>query len=246
MKAIAILISIMLAVGAVSANEIADSQKKWIAQYKKQPNVPKPEDMLVNTDPEPALDAGFASLYSGKDLSGWTLLGGTCKFEAKGDAIVGTCVKGSASSYLSTDKVYSDFVFTAELKWEVDGNTGIMFRAMSKGKKGKETVYGPQAEMEGFAKKRYWSGGIYGQAAGGWIYPLWLTAHDDVRKSLKKDGWNRITIEAKGDSIKTWLNGFPAAHWKTAEYEEGFFSLQIHKGSAGTVHFRNIKVKELD
>ena len=40
-------------------------------------------------------------------------------------------------------------------------------------------------------------------------------------------------------------NGLPAAHWTTEEYEKGFFSLQIHSGKQGTVHFRNIKVKEL-
>ena len=230
------------------ANEISDSQKKWVDHYKKQKNVPKPADMLVNTDPEPSLDAGFVDLYNGKDLTGWKPLGGHCKFDADGEAIVGTCVKGSPSTYLSTDKTYANFVFTVELKWEVDGNTGIMFRGLSKKGKGKyDTVYGPQAEMEGFAKPdRNWSGGIYGQGAGGWIYPLWLEAHADTRTSLQKDAWNRLTIQAVGDTIKTWLNGKPAAHWKTSEYKEGFFSLQIHSGKSGTVRFRNIKVKELD
>ncbi len=113
------------------------------------------------------------------------------------------------------------------------------------GGKDKETVFGPQAEMEAFSKKRYWSGGIYGQSAGGWIYPMWLDAHEEARKSMKKNGWNRITIEAKGDTIKTWLNGIPAAHWKTQEYKQGFFSLQIHSGKEGEVHFRNLRVKEL-
>ena len=37
-----------------------------------------------------------------------------------------------------------------------------------------------------------------------------------------------------------------STHWKTDQYKRGFFSLQIHSGSKGTVHFRNIKVKELD
>ena len=110
----------------------------------------------------------------------------------------------------------------------------------------KETVFGPQAEMEAYAKERYWSGGIYGQSAGGWIYPMWLDAHAKTRKAMKPKGsWNRITIQAKGDTIKTWLNGVPAAHWKTKEYKQGFFSLQIHSGKAGTVLFRNLKVKEL-
>ena len=249
MKITSVSLVTLLALTLVcQAGEIAESQKKWIKVYEKQANIPNPADMLVNTDAEPDLKKGFTNLYNGKDLEGWVPLGGHCTFEAKGDTIVGTTIKGSPSTYLSTTKDdYTDFVFTAELKWIVDGNTGVMFRAAAKpGKgKGKETVFGPQAEMEGFAKERYWSGGIYGQSAGGWIYPLWLEEHEAARKALKKDGWNRITVQAKGDTIKTWINGAPAAHWKTEEYKSGFFSLQIHSGSKGEVHFRNIKVKEL-
>jgi hypothetical protein len=230
-----------------SANEIAESQQKWVPVYEKQENVPAPEDMLVNTDPEPDLGSGFVNLYNGKNLDGWTPRGGTCTFEARGEAIVGTCVPKSPSTYLSTLKDdYADFIITAEIKWEVDGNTGIMFRAQSKEEKGKETVFGPQAEMEAFSKERYWSGGIYGQSSGGWFYPLWLEVHEGVRKAMKKDDWNRLTIQAKGKTVKTWLNGIPAAHWENDTYLKGFFALQIHAGKAGTVHFRKIKVKELD
>ena len=227
-------------------NKLSADQEKWVPQYKKQANVPAPADMLINTDPEPDTSNGFTPLYNGKNLDGWTPRGGTCAFEAKGEAIVGTCVKGSPSTYLSTLKEdYTDFIITAELKWEVDGNTGIMFRAQKKPGKKFETVFGPQAEMEGFAKERYWSGGIYGQGCGGWYYPLWLEAHKDARAALKKNDWNRITIKAKGKTIKTWINGAPAAHWKTDEYLKGFFALQIHSGKTGEVHFRNIKIKEL-
>ncbi|WP_372807153.1 DUF1080 domain-containing protein [Pontiella sp.] len=227
-------------------NTISESQQRYIKQYEKQPNVPKPEEMLLNTDPEPDLASGFTSLYNGKNLDGWKPKGGTCRFEAQGDAIVGTCVPGSPSTYLSTDQTnYADFVFTAEVKWEVDGNSGIMLRAQSKPGKTQETVYGLQAEMEGIGKDRCWSGGLYGQSAGGWYYPLWLEAHREARAAIDKDGWNRITIQAQGHTYKTWINGIPAAHLVNDEYKQGFFGLQIHAGKQGTVHFRNLKVKEL-
>jgi len=251
MKNVTIALSLLFTTAFVTANEIADSQKKWIPVYKKQKNIPAPADMLINTDKEPNLKKGFVSLYNGKDLDDWTPRGGHCKFEAKGRTIVGTTVKGSPSTYLSTKKDdYTDFIFSAELKWEVDGNTGVMFRAASKSGDGKnkdqETVFGPQAEMEAYSKERYWSGGIYGQSAGGWIYPMWLEAHEQARTAMKRKGeWNRLTIQAKGDTMKTWLNGVPAAHWKTDQYKQGFFSLQIHSGREGTVLFRNLKVKEL-
>ena len=241
-----ILLSLLITSTGAFANKIAKSQEKWIDVYKKQENIPSPKDMLINETKEPNLKKGFVSLYNGKNLNNWEALGGHCTFEAKGDVIVGTTVPGSPSTYLSTKKNdYKNFIFTAEFKWAVDGNTGVMFRAQSRPGDGREIVFGPQAEMEAFSKERYWSGGIYGQSAGGWIYPLWLEAHEEVRNAMKKDGWNRITIRARGNTIKTWLNGVPAAHWKTKEYKEGFFSLQVHSGKEGEVHFRNIKVKEL-
>ena len=121
-----------------------------------------------------------------------------------------------------------------------------MFRAKTKPGKKNETVYGPQAEMEGWARDRGWSGGIYGQSCGGYFYPLWLKAHAEARKTLKKEAWNRITVSAKGNVVKTWINGLPAAHWvDNGEYPEGFFGLQIHKGTEGKVRFRNLVIKEL-
>ncbi|MEM7233554.1 MAG: DUF1080 domain-containing protein, partial [Planctomycetota bacterium] len=183
-------------------------------------------------------------------LEGWTARGGECRFEAKGEAIVGTCVPGSPSTYLCTNRAdYEDFVFTAEIKHEVDANSGFMFRALRKAgtkKTGRETVYGPQCEVEAYSKQRFWSGGVYGQSAGGWWYPLWLESHRATRAAIKPQGeWNRITIEARGESVKTWLNGKPAAHWTTNEYRKGFFGLQIHKGKQGRIHFRRIKIREL-
>jgi len=227
-------------------NAISENQLQYIKKYEKQANVPAPTDMLLNTDTEPKLSKGFIYLYNGTNLDGWTTLGGHCSFEAKGDVIIGTCVPKSPSTYLSTIKDdYTDFIFTAELKWEVQGNSGFMIRGQQKpGKKG-VTVYGPQAEMEGFDKGRNWSGGLYGQSAGGWAYPLWLESHTEARAALKKGEFNRITVKVVGDTYKTWINGVPAAHLKNSEYKQGFFSLQVHSGKQGEIHFRNIKVKEL-
>lgn len=232
---------------AVETRNVAESQSKWYEKYKKQTNAPKPAEMLVNTDPEPNLEDGFKPLFDGTDLSGWKPLGGDCQFEVIDGELVGTCVPGSSSTYLSTERDdFADFVFTCEMKWVESCNSGVMFRAQVKPNgKGGQTVFGPQAEMEGLTQGRGWSGGIYGQSCGGYFYPLWLNEHEEVRGALV-DGWNRITIWAKGNVVKTWVNGVPAAHWvDDGSYPTGFFGLQIHKGQSGKVRFRNILVKSL-
>ncbi len=251
MKYTAIFTALLAATSLSFGNQISADQQQFIKKYEKQKAITAPEEALLNTDTEPDLSEGFTELYNGKDLSGWTPIGGHCTFEATPEAIVGKCVKGSPSTYLSTDKNdYTDFIFTAELKWLVDGNSGVIFRGTPKPtKNGEPTAVGPQAEMEGFEGhngERGWSGGVYAQGYGGWLYPLWLDAHAKARKALKKDQWNRITVKAVGSSIKTWVNGVPAANYTEQHgYNKGFFSLQVHSGTKGEVHFRNIKVKEL-
>lgn len=230
------------------AGEVDPSQGEWHQKYKKQENAPLPENMLLNTDAEPDLEEGFEPLFNGKDLSGWEPKGGTCKFDVRDGYIVGICDPGSNSTYLcSTADHYTDFVFSCDMKWDVDCNTGVMFRAQIKETdKNPETVFGPQAEMEGFSKDRGWSGGIYGQSCGGFFYPVWLKEHQQARQALKKGQWNRLTISAKGDVVKTWVNGVPIANWVgDGTYAKGFFGLQIHKGQAGTVLWKNLRIKEM-
>ena len=249
----AVLIAgLLLQTGAILAQELDPSQKEWVEHYAKQKNAPKPDEMLLNADEEPDLTTGFTSLFNGEDIKDWEAKGGTCTFEVKDKQIVGTCVKGSNSTYLCTKKNdFKDFVFTCELKLEVDGNTGVQFRSRStKGKKEgpeSEVVSGPQVEIEGQGKSgRNWSGGIYGQSCGGYFYPLWLKEHEAARAAEKKTEWNRVTISAKGNVVKTWINGVPVSHWVgDGTWSEGFIALQVHKGKAGTILFRDLKVKDL-
>jgi len=242
-----ILLAVIIS-GIVHADTIDPQQEQFLAKYAKQDNTPKAEAMLVNTDAEPELTDGFRSLFNGKDLDGWTPKGGHSKFEAQNGIIVGTCVPGSDSTYLCTDRAdFTSFVFTCEMKWLVKGNSGVMFRSRTRQDKRKQktTVFGPQAEMEGPGRDRCWSGGIYGQSCGGWFYPMWLKAHKAARQALNENGWNRLTILAKGNVVKTWVNGVPAAHWVNDTYLKGFFGLQIHSGKDTVVHWRNLKVKAL-
>ncbi len=105
----------LVAGSVVYSGELDPRQDVWIRKYQKQENIPKPENQLLNTDVEPDLNDGFVSLFNGKDLTGWTPKGGTCEFSAKDGMIVGKCVPGSNSTYLSTGNAdFTDFVLTDE------------------------------------------------------------------------------------------------------------------------------------
>ncbi len=249
MKIITLTILVLALAGTAFANKISDDQMEiWYPKYGEREGTPKPEEMMINTGKEPALKKGFVELYNGKDLNNWVARGGVHDFQANGPVIVATVTEGS-STYLCTKREdFKDFIFTCEIKWVVDGNTGVQFRSRVKTEKNKEVVYGPQVEMEEQNRKRGWSGGIYAQSCGGnYWYPLWLDAHKEVRGAINYDDWNRVTILARGKMVKTWINGIPAAQWRNSEYLEGFIALQSHSGAKGNqVQFRNVKVKELE
>ena len=102
--------------------------------------------MVLNESPEPKLLGEFEELFNGQDLTGWVPRGGRCLFEARDGMIVGTCVKGSPSTYLCTERGdYDEFLFTCSMKWLVDGNSGVMFRARDRvSENGRVIVYGPK------------------------------------------------------------------------------------------------------
>ena len=106
-------------------------------------------------------------------------------------------------------------------------------------------VFGYQREVE--TSELQWTGGIYGEAMGGWKYPLSKEEEHAKARAAVQDHkvWNRITIYAKGDYLLTWINGVPCANLTNQERSKGFFGLQVHQGKKGQIRWRNIRVKVL-
>lgn len=230
-----------LALAVATGGTIDPSQEEHLSN-KRYAKAPKPPEQKVNTAEEPDLEKGFSPLFENGSLKGWVPRGGECTFEMDDNGeLVGTCVKGSPSTYFSSPREdYTDFILTFEFKWVVPGNSGVQFRSFVNDK---GSVAGYQCEMD--PSDRGWTGGIYNQSLDGWKYPLWMTEHNPVRENLKKDDWNRITIRAKGNLIETWVNGIGATHLVNDERGSGLFAFQVHKGNEGTIRWRNIKIKEL-
>ena len=245
--AIAIVLGCLVCNPSSVAGEPDPVQQPWIERYWKQPNVPKPAEMLLNETPEPSLQDAFVELVSPNDLSEWVVRGGHCEFDVDGRIITATCIDGSSSTYLCTKRDdYANFILTAEVRYRVDGNTGIQFRSGVRKIKGGQEVFGPQVELEEFSRRRGWSGGIYGQSCGGYFYPLWLKQHRQARTAMRREAWNRITLLCDDQNVKTWINGQPAAYWQTrGKYPRGFIALQSHSGDQGQIQFRNLRIREL-
>ncbi|QDV52214.1 3-keto-disaccharide hydrolase [Gimesia fumaroli] len=209
-------------------------------------------------------DKGFTPLFDGKTLDGWVQQGGKAKYEVVDDTIVGTSVPKTPNSFLCTKKMYGDFELEVDFKVDPLLNSGIQIRSnvfdddkvlKIKDKNGKESkkkipagrVHGYQVEID--PSKRAWSGGIYDEGRRGWLNNL--ADNKAAQKAFKQNEWNHYRIVCKGDSIKTWINGVPAADLKDGLTPEGFIALQVHgvgnhpEKVGKQVSWRNIKIKEL-
>lgn len=218
----------------------------------------------------PALaDDAAKDLFNGKDLTGFTQRGGKASYRVEDGAIVGKSVINTPNTFLCTDKEYGDFVLEYEFKVDPRLNSGVQIRSHSFDKDTEFTVdgktqkiaagrvHGYQIEIDNDpVKKRFWTAGLYEEGRRGWLFPgIDGGKKEDFTaqgaKVTKVDDWNKVRVECRGSSIKTWLNGELRVDAKDETTPKGFIALQVHgignaKDHEGTeVRWRNLKIQEL-
>ena len=189
------------------------------------------------------LNAQWENLFDGKSLDNWEQKGGEAKYEIKDNMIVGTTVLNTPNSFLCTKQKYGNFIFEVEFFVDEEMNSGVQIRSNSMESYKNGRVHGYQVEIDPSA--RAWSAGIYDEARRGWLYDL--RNNEVARNAFKHNQWNKLSVEAIGNSIRTWLNGTPAANLVDSMTAEGFIGLQVHGSEkAGTqVKWRNIRILDL-
>lgn len=194
-----------------------------------------------------ASETDWTPLFNGTDLTGWTQLGGEAEYEVRDGVIVGTTVSNTPNSFLTTDERYSDFILELEFRVDPELNSGIQIRSNSLPDYMNGRVHGYQVEID--PSDRAWSGGIYDEGRRGWLFNL--RNRRQAQQAFQQHEWNHYRIEARGDHIRTWVNGVLAADLIDTMTAEGFIGLQVHSigdpDLAGrTVEWRDIRIRELD
>ncbi len=196
------------------------------------------------------VEEGFVSLFNGQDLTGWVKRGGSAEFKVEDGSMVGKCVPDTpGNTFMCTEKEYGNFILKLQFKFLEGGNSGVQFRSAARSEGESERVYGYQYEMRPDGDS---TGRIYDEGRRGFKHDIiWLDLLspqdrlDAAKAGFKTDDWNDVEIQCVGPSIKTWLNGNLVADMFDDFTMKGFFGLQIHSGKAGTVAWRNIRVKDL-
>jgi hypothetical protein len=195
----------------------------------------------------------WQSLFNGKNLKGWIQKNGTATYRVEDGTIVGKTTPGSPNSFLCTEKDYSDFELTFEVKLlNNELNSGVQIRAQTREPEGSQEfgrVNGPQVEIEASGEKGAEAGYLYCEACGGWMTPeKKLLPH----QTFKDGEWNSYRVLAEGARIQVWINDQQISDLTDEKVYEshpnGFIGLQVHGvGDRGPfeVAWRNIKIREI-
>ncbi len=187
----------------------------------------------------------WQNIFDGKTLKGWTQKNGKAPYRVEDGQVVGTTKVGEPNSFLCTDVIYGDFILEYDFKVHPKMNSGVQIRSNSFSEYKNGRVHGYQVEID--PSDRAWTAGIYDEARRGWLNNL--EKNPKAQKAFKQNEWNHIRIEARGDSIKTWLNGAPAADLKDGMTARGFIGLQVHstkEKESMQIRWKNIRLQDLD
>lgn len=193
-------------------------------------------------------EPGFTSLFNGKDLSGWKLVGKEGRGYIVEDALIECPSDGGGN--LFTEKEYANFTFRFEFKLDEGANNGIGIRAPYEG----DAAYqGMEIQILDNDAPRY-RGRLRPAQYHGSIYDV-VPAKTGFLKPAGQ--WNSEEITARGRQITVTLNGHTITDANLDSLTDPAI-LKKHPGLARSighigflghgparVWFRNVRVKEL-
>jgi len=194
-----------------------------------------------------AEDPGFSTLFDGKTLNGWKLVGGHGPGYVPENGKIICPADGGGN--LFTEKEYANFVFRFEFLLEKGANNGIGIRAPYEG----DAAYkGMEIQILDDFDERY-KGKIRPEQYHGSVYDA-IPARTGFRKPVGE--WNEEEISLNGRRIRVTLNGVIildadldiVKEPKVLEKHPGLARTTGHIGLLGhgtRVEFRNLRIKQL-
>ncbi|MEZ6129330.1 MAG: family 16 glycoside hydrolase [Planctomycetaceae bacterium] len=202
---------------------------------------------------------GFQSMFNGKDLAGW-----------KGDSSLWSvedgCITGRTNGpdhlkynkFLIWDGTAADFEFRCEFRLEGDNNSGVQYRSVHDKDRGEFVCVGYQADIHPLPVH---TAMLYDEKGRGIIAKRGekvevgpdgkkkVTPLDGAVKPVDLTEWHELTVIARGNHLIHKLDGVVTVDVTDLQQEEaetdGVIALQVHRGKAMKVQFRNLRLKTL-
>jgi hypothetical protein len=212
--------------------------------------------LLVSPMAAGAAEAPWRSLFNGRDLTGWRIVGAqprAAAYVADG-ALTGHMVRGTPEhTFFCTEESFDNFILELEC-FQVGGfNTGILFRCVETPASASVRLHGYQVKIDPSPTRR-WTGGIFDDYGRNWLWLQTLEHDERARSAYRFNEWARFRVEAIGRTLKVWVNGVPTAHLLHDKYTRGPIALKIHSFSAkgdaaqeqNLIRFRHVRILTAD
>jgi hypothetical protein len=184
---------------------------------------------IVSPAADPTPSSALPPIFNGRDLAGWKTPA-DLYWKVVDGVLVGANDEQKKGSMLYTDKSYGDVIVEGEVRFNGEIDSGIMVR-----KPELQVQIGVSRSLKRDMTCSFYTG-TYPEAAR-------ATRAADL---LKPGEWNRIRVEARGDTFTVWLNGEQVSRYTDATYKEpGPIGLQIHGGLVMKVEFRDLRALAL-
>ena len=187
--------------------------------------------------------SNWVDLFNENNFSDWEIKQGKANFQInKDNVITATTILNSPSTYMGTVQEYDDFILEYEIYATPGLNSGVQFRSLVNDI---GQVYGYQCELD-TDEFRSWTGGIYDQSRRNlFLYPL--TRNERGKKAFKNGVWNKVRVEAIGNTIRTWVNGVQCSNLIDDTSKRGFIAMQLHsinseKDLGKVVKWKNMRI----
>lgn len=182
---------------------------------------------------------GFVSLFNGKNLDGWTVMGKNKEgFYVKDGVLRSDGATGG--DWLRSEKHYGNYILKVDWRISKEGNSGVFIRAADKGNPW-QTGYEIQISNLN-QDEQHCTGALYGYVA---VKP---------RPDETPDKWHTFEIQCKGNHITVISDGVKCIDYDQSTSDKtkdkslnGYIGLQdSHSATGHFVEFRNIKIKVLE
>ncbi|MEZ5387479.1 MAG: sulfatase-like hydrolase/transferase [Prosthecobacter sp.] len=220
-----------------------------------------------STDPHPVASAdnaakpgkdGFASLFDGRSLRGWS--GDPKYWSVKEGALTGVTDGTLKMNHFITweGSTIRNFELRMKVKVTAGGNSGLQYRGKSAPELGLDVVTGYQCDV--VANTPEYNGMLYEEKGRRILSHTgekvivdpdgqpWVVGKMPM-KEFAPDEWHDYRVLAEGNHLRHWIDGHPTADLIDFDEKgralEGVLAVQVHVGPAMKIQYKDIRIKNL-
>ncbi len=204
--------------------------------------------VVMSIEPAAAGEAGFVSLFNGRDLSGWVNVNCAPDTFTVRDGMIHST--GLPTGVMRTEKQYENFIL--ELEWrhmQEGGNAGLFVWSDPIPAPGVPFCRAIEIQiLDGRNSDTYTSHGDVFAIHGATMTPDrphpagWMRCLPSEHRCQPAGQWNHYRVECSDGELKLAVNGKVVSGGSQSKPRKGYLCLE---SEGSEVHFRNIRIKEL-